>query len=121
MSVINLNLSSFKKARATAFTGRPEGSFTRKEARLDELDCNNDVKIEVIIPKNTSSINPSFFLGLFFKSYADLGEELFLSKYLFNTSNLDDDLKKVISKDIKDGINKCRIYSKMGSVLDDLD
>ncbi len=50
--------------------------------KLNELDS-QEQKIEVIVPKDTWSINSSFFGGLFESSIINLKEDGFRKKYIF--------------------------------------
>ena len=65
---------------STSFSGRSEGREVRKEHELDKKDGDGCV-YDVYIPRNTTSINPSFFLGLFYSSIKKLGMEKFKKKY----------------------------------------
>ena len=66
---------------SNTFTGRSSGEQVRKELKLDSID--NDGKLyDIFIPKETTSFNPSFFLGLFFNSIKSLkGYDKFENKY----------------------------------------
>lgn len=113
-------LSAYKKKSATAFTGRPEGQEARKEMNLDKLD-NSDEQVIFIIPKETTSINPSFYLGLLFKSYIRLGEEAYIKKYQFQFATDIPEITTALKNDLEAGLEKCRIYSKFDSIFDELD
>ncbi len=103
----NINLRSYRPSSATSYSGRPQGEDVRKKLKLDIEDALAE-PIQVIIPNDTSSFNPSFFLGLFFKSISKLGVDRFSRKYdiIFETNN--DELKKILSKDIQDGLRNAK-------------
>lgn len=65
------------------FIGRDKGELVREEYNLEEIDT-SDRQVVVKIPKDTFSINSSFFLGLFGKSIRSAGtKEKFLQKFAF--------------------------------------
>ena len=79
------------------FSGRNLGAEVREKLRLDEIDV-RDCIVNIIVPKETWTINSSYFLGLFNKSISFLGEENFREKYKFVTDS------KLILMDIESGI-----------------
>lgn len=90
-------------ANSTSFSGRKEGRDVRGKLHLDEKDRDNN-EYEVMIPKGTTSFNPSYFLGLFYKSIKVLGMDAFLKKYEFSYTELDEPLRPIIESNIKLGI-----------------
>jgi hypothetical protein len=103
METIKIDLSNYKSGKATIFTGRPQGEAVREKLKLDEKD--NELKSVVIfaLPIDTTSFNPSFYLGLLFKSYQTLGIEGFESKYSFDFVTDDEATKKVLISNLEDG------------------
>ena len=103
MEVIKIDLNLFKSDKSSVFTGRPQGKAVREKLNLDKYD--NDVSIQVVItiPENTSSFNPSFYLGLLFPSYQNLGIEQFDRKYSFQIISNNTEIVKVINADLLDG------------------
>jgi len=75
-----INLLKFRGTNSSTFTGRPQGKSVREELGLDSLDLDEET-YDVLIPRGTTSINSSFFLGLFFPSVKRLGFEKFKQKY----------------------------------------
>jgi hypothetical protein len=102
MNKIIIELSKYKNAKSSIFTGRPQGEEVRKILNLDDLDKSDD-KIEFIIPDDTLSFNPSFYLGLLFPSYKKLRPEGFDLKYSFIVNSDNIDIVRVINKDLLDG------------------
>ncbi|MEP1152581.1 MAG: hypothetical protein ABJH08_12715 [Balneola sp.] len=102
-----IDLAQAKKSSSTAYAGRPEGEEARKIFKLDSIDKDKSIKVEVVFPPNTTSLNPSFFLGLFFKSYKRLGKKRFNDKFKFNLNSVEVSIKENIRKDISDGIEEC--------------
>ena len=71
------NYSTRQGARvAKVFTGRDRGRRVREESRIDEI-YRKDGEIEVIIPKGTFSITPSFLEELFNNIVKKVGKEKF--------------------------------------------
>lgn len=102
-NTIQIKLGDFKNPKSTAFTGREMGYNARRIMELDKVD-KQDVIVELIIPSHTSSINPSFFLGLFFLSIKEMGISRFRGKFRFSfeTDNLD--VKRILQSNLEDGL-----------------
>ena len=98
-----IKLHKVKPSNVPIFTGRPQGEAVRIELNLDECDSDKNCLINFIIPGDIISFNPSFYLGLFFKSYKKLSIEGFNQKYKFEIESNDEDIKRVILKDLEDG------------------
>lgn len=98
-----IDLQKFKPSRVPIFTGRPQGEAVRLELKLDEMDTKLNTKIKFKIPGDILSFNPSFYLGLFFKSYKKLNLHGFDEKYSFEIDSTDEDVIRVITKDLDDG------------------
>ncbi|MGD2034989.1 MAG: DUF4325 domain-containing protein [Bacteroidales bacterium] len=85
-----INLEEFRvkdNRRGTiskVFTGRDRGKKVREDSRIDELESSNET-IEVVIPDNIYSINPSFFEELFVNVVKKLGKDKFLEKFKFTS------------------------------------
>ena len=70
---IEIKLTELQRGdKSTTFTGRPQGMTLRISINLDKLDKDNNNYV-IVIPSRTTSFNPSFYLGLFFKSIKTLG------------------------------------------------
>ena len=70
----------------------------RVTLNLDSIDLDSDQYI-LRIPKGTTSINPSFYLGLFFPSYKKLkGVDGFKSKYEIVFNEDDIELRMLLEK-----------------------
>lgn len=103
METININLLKYRGKDSSLFTGRPQGEAARKELELDKLDKRDDITIKVLIPAGTTSFNPSFYLGLLFKSIKLLGVDKFDSRFEFVIEEESELIKKVIADDLNDG------------------
>ena len=89
--------------KSTLFTGRPQGKQVRKELNLDKED-KEDRKVIFVIPEDTTSFNPSFYLGLLYDSIKELNKEHFQTKYTFDYSLTTDEYKSIIKSDLETGM-----------------
>ena len=99
----SISLAQFRGSKSTLFTGRPQGEEARKKLKLDELD-KADVEVELLIPDDTTSFNPSFYLGLLFNSIKKLGVDNFLKKYHLTLESNDLDTVSVLKANLDDGL-----------------
>ena len=79
-----INLDNFRVTGSKVFTGRDRGKKVRQESRLDELEAQAP-HIEIIIPENVYSINPSFFEEFLLNVVTKLGKEKFFNKFTFTS------------------------------------
>lgn len=95
-------------ANSTTFSGRPEGLTVRGVIGVDKYDSQDGI-IRVTIPDDTTSFNPSFFLGLFYDSVKALGSvEAFKAKYQIDLSNFEnEEQRRLIEADIADSYRRC--------------
>lgn len=84
---------------STSFSGRPEGEAVRKKLKIAKLDKDH-YKYVITMPPDTTTFNPSFYLGLLFESIKVLGMEKFKEKYVISIDNLYDEPKLTIAEDI---------------------
>jgi hypothetical protein len=96
-----INLGKYRGNNSSYFTGRPQGEEVRKVLNLDSIDS-SDTIVEFEIPIGTTSFNPSFYLGLLFKSFELLGQEAFEQKYEFNILDEKDEIRQVIKSNLED-------------------
>lgn len=101
---IKLDLSKYRGQSSSLFTGRPQGIQVRNELKLDIKDLDSDLYL-VTIPKGTTSINPSFFLGLFFASIKRLGIESFKNKYKFEVMDTSKRVSNLLYSHIQEGLD----------------
>jgi hypothetical protein len=99
---INIDLGKFRGQRSSILTGRPQGYLAREDLKLDKLDKDPNTEIVLEIPEDTTSFNPSFYLGLLFDSYKKLGLDGFNKKYSFNIQTEDESTKRVLQKNLQD-------------------
>ena len=60
------------------------------------------------MPQETTSINPSFFLGLLYQNIKNLGIKKFQKKYIFSYDNLYESLRNVIKNNIDLSITRAK-------------
>jgi hypothetical protein len=95
-----IELLKYRGQGSTVFTGRPEGKLARADLNLDEKDTDGNTYV-VIIPKNTTSFNSSFFLGLFFDSIKKMGSiDRFYEKYMFEIEELDAEWQVILERNL---------------------
>lgn len=87
---------------SSVFTGRPQGETARHELGLDKLDKNQNI-IHFIIPQGTTTITPSFFLGLLFESIFKLGFDKYKEKYIFKYKDENPDIIVILESNIAEG------------------
>jgi hypothetical protein len=100
---MEINLKEFRGPNTTSFIGKELGKSARKQLQLHKFD-NDEEEYILSIPSDTTSFNPSFFLGFLYESYKKLGLEKFKSKYIFKIENEDPQIIKAIMNNIQDGI-----------------
>ncbi len=101
-----INLEDFrtrddkKGVVAKVFTGRDRGEKVRLDSDIDNIEKENTI-VEIVIPDNIYSINPSFFEELFVNVVTKLGKEKFLEKFKFTSQgkyNYNKPLNEAISR-----------------------
>ena len=81
-NVYKIDLQSFRTAGAKVFTTRPRGIQVRNDSRIDIVEAEYE-KIEITIPTDIASINPSFLEEFFENVVTKLGESGFYKKFYF--------------------------------------
>lgn len=99
-----IDLKKYRGNASTIFTGRPQGEEARRDLKLDDLDKSSDLEIQFVIPEGTTSFNPSFYLGMLYHSYKNLGINGFSEKYKFLIRETTPEIRKVIEENIEDGV-----------------
>lgn len=102
METKRIDLLKYRGKESSLFTGRTQGEAVRNELDLDSNDKSSS-KIIFIIPKGTSSFNPSFYLGLLYESIKHFGYDEFENYYIFEIADEDPVIKKVLQSNLNDG------------------
>lgn len=95
-----IRLGQFKRSEEKIFTDRDKGIEARKTLDLDSLEENNDI-INVLLPTDIWTVNPSFFGGLFEQSIKKYRDK-FWDKYKFlytDNNELSESVKASIEYD----------------------
>lgn len=95
---MEIDFGKFRRANSRVYSGRAEGYKVRDNLKLNELDLKSDM-IKIKVPKDTLSLNTSFFLGVFGESVRTLGDNQFRNKYEF-------DCPSIVKRQIDDGITR---------------
>ena len=98
-----INLRQYRPVSSLSFSGRAQGEAVRSALNLNSIDS-SDGEVEIIIPADTTSFNPSFFLGLLYESIAKLGLEKFQSKYHILLETTNPSLKDALDRNLADAI-----------------
>ena len=103
-AVFNLNLQDFRTINSKVFTGRPRGKDVRVRANIDNIEPDYD-QIQITIPEDIASINPSFLEEFLENVVTRLGKQNFLKKFIFiNTGRykIEEDLEEAIDRILRD-------------------
>jgi hypothetical protein len=95
-----IDLKQFRTSGSKVFTGRGKGGEVRDASKIDELERLND-QVEIIIPTDIYSINPSFLEEFLVNVVSKLGAEKFNDKFKFTNEG---DYK--IIRDLEEAIER---------------
>lgn len=102
--LFQINLENFRTAKSKVFTGRDRGIEVRNSSKIDLSEKQYD-KIEIIVPSDIRSINPSFLEEFLFNVVTKLGFEGFNTKFKFITQgryHIEDDLQEAIERILRE-------------------
>lgn len=102
--VYKIDLQDFRTAGAKVFTTRPRGIEVRTNSKIDSIEPQYE-KIEITIPPDISSINPSFLEEFFENVVTKLGEAGFYNKFSFINEGrykIAGDLNEAIERILRD-------------------
>jgi hypothetical protein len=102
METVEFNLNKYRGPKSTLYTGRPQGEAARKDLGLDQFDS-SPKRAVFVIPRGTTSFNPSFYLGLLFESFSKLGLGKFEEKYVFRFEDENPNVVAVLEENLNDG------------------
>lgn len=101
MQTTTIDLEKFRTKGSKVFTGRARGIKIRNELRLDNLINEFDM-VEILIPVDVMSINPSFLEEFLFNTVKKLGKPEFMKRVSFlsesNRYNISEDLEEAIDR-----------------------
>lgn len=81
-----INLEQYRTAGSKVFIGKDRGKDIRIRSKLDEL-IERGENIEVIVPKEVMSVNPSFLEEFLFNAVKRLDKEEFYKRVTFLNGN----------------------------------
>lgn len=104
MSNITINIGDYRTFGARIYTGRDRGEEVRNKSKINKIIESYD-QIEIIVPDDIITINPSFLEELFRDVVIKLGKTAFYDKFKFTClgpykieSNLDTAVERIIRK-----------------------
>ena len=105
-----IDLSDFRTIGSKVFTGRDRGVFVRNNSKIDELTSNNN-KVEILVPEDIRSINPSFLEEFLINIVQKLGKDKFYKNVIFKTCgryNIEEDLQEAVDSILREdnGLSK---------------
>lgn len=103
-----IRMHNYRTDGSRVYSGRPLGERVRKELELNRRDMDDQVYY-FLFPRDTMSINSSYFGGLLEESVIKLGREKFCSKYQFvydDKGTLKQSLRDNIEEGIEDALKE---------------
>ena len=100
MKTTIINLQDYRTLGSRVFTGRDRGIEVRDASKIDILETEFD-SIEIIIPEDIGSINPSFLEEFLFNVVTKLKEEIFFKRFNFVNKgryNILQDLQEAVDR-----------------------
>ncbi len=104
MKAISIDLKDFRTPNSKVFTGRDRGIQVRNDSNIDALEKQCD-KLNVIVPQDIRSINPSFLEEFLYNIVIRLGEKEFNNKVFFITSgryDIQGDLEEAVESILRE-------------------
>lgn len=99
-----INLEDFRTEGAKVFTGRDRGETVRSKSKIDDLETKSEF-IEIIIPSDLYSINPSFFEEFLYNVVKKIGKDEFYRRFTFKNEgeyehqeDLDEGVKRILRR-----------------------
>lgn len=80
--IIEINIRNLIQNDCNTLSGKDKGKDLRQQANLDIYDSTDDIII-IVIDSNFTTLDSSFFLGMFEISIQKLGKFDFYEKYQF--------------------------------------
>jgi hypothetical protein len=101
---IQIDLGVYRTIGSKVFTGRDRGIEVREKSKIDELEPTND-EIEIVIPDDIRSINPSFLEEFLNRVVTKLKEENFYKKFKFVSNGrykIESDLNEAVDRILRE-------------------
>lgn len=101
MNTIIIDLEKYRTKGSKVFTGRERGQSIRNDSKIDELVDSNDI-INIQIPTDVMSINPSFLEEFLFNVVKKIGKDKFYEKIKF----ISESKRYDISEDLEEAVDR---------------
>lgn len=104
MNSNTINLQDYRTLGSRVFTGRDRGLEVKKASKINDLESQFE-EIEIIIPEDIGSINPSFLEEFLFDVVRKLKEEAFFKKFKFTNNGrykILQDLQEAVDRILRD-------------------
>lgn len=105
-----LNFEDYKTTGSKVFTGRERGIKIREQTKIDEL-ISDGKDVEIILPNDIMSVNPSFLEELLYNIVKILGKDNFNKRVKF----IDTNTRYQIKVDLDEAID--RILRKNNALI----
>lgn len=104
MGTKQILLETYRTNGSKVFTGRDRGIEVRTKSSIDQMEKEADA-VEIVVPNDIRSINPSFLEEFLFNVVISLGEERFYKKFKFVASgryDIESDLKEAVESILRE-------------------
>ncbi len=104
MKTISIDLKNHRTPMSKVFTGRDRGIQVRNDSKIDKLELECDI-INIIVPEDIRSINPSFLEEFLHNVVVKLGEKAFFQKIKFVISgryDIQSDLEEAVESILRE-------------------
>lgn len=102
METIKIDLENYRTKGSKVFTGRERGRDIREKSEIDKYIKNSQNNIEISIPNNIMSVNPSFLEEFLHNVVIRLGKKQFYERVSFTSNstryNIDEDLEEAVDR-----------------------
>lgn len=103
-NISTINLQDFRTPGSRVFTGRDRGISVRTDSRIDQLEAESE-KVQIIIPEDIGSINPSFLEEFLYNVVIKLQAEAFFRKFEFINNGrykITNDLQEAVERILRE-------------------
>lgn len=103
-TVTKIDLNNYRTPGSKVFTGRDRGVIVRNASNIDGVELESE-KIEIIIPSDIRSINPSFLEEFLINVVTKLGADRFNDKFKFIQTgryNINLDLEEAVDRILRE-------------------
>lgn len=102
--VSTIDLESYRTKGSKVFTGRNRGKQVREKSQIEKIEKKAD-KVEVKVPKDIYSINPSFLEEFLRPVVIKLGKNKFYEKFTFECEGpyeIETDLEEAVDRILRE-------------------